>query len=87
MSEELVTGYVTKYALTKGIIKVIGYVTETGALSQRKGMWYFGKGSWFLTREEAFAHAENLRVAKICNLRNQISRLQLLEIDVIEDAL
>jgi hypothetical protein len=86
MRENLVTGYVTNYALTKGIIKVIGVVTDTGALAHPKGLWYFRNGTWFLIRQDALAHAENLRAAKINSLRTQISRLQFLEIGVVEEA-
>ncbi len=84
MNEELVTGYVTKYALTKGVLMMKGVVSESGALHKPRGWLYIGRGDWFTNKEDALRKAEKMRVAKIASLKKQISRLQGLEIKVIE---
>ena len=86
MSEEYVTGYVTKYALTEGIIKTEGAVSEYGTLYYPGGLFYVGKNHWTTSEHDAFIKAEKMRRAKILSLEKQIDRLRGLEIRVVERA-
>ena len=85
MNEELVTGYVTKYALTKGIIKVQGLVSESGALHKPRGWMYIAKKDWETEPHTAIEVAELMRIARIASLEKQIKKLQTMEIKIIED--
>lgn len=86
MKEELLTAYVTKYALTKGIIKTRGTVSESGYFYY--GRWYWvRKDHWFTDENAARAKAEKMRKAKLASLEKQISKLRDYEIKVVEEGL
>jgi hypothetical protein len=73
------TVYVTKYALTKGIKKVVAEVDETYAWIPIPGMnsrQNIGRRDFFLTMEEAQADLKKKAVAKIASLKKQIVRMQ-----------
>jgi hypothetical protein len=76
--------YVTKYALTQGILEkevelplsnsdTMVVERVPGQLSQ-----FFHKPFWYVTREEAVTHAEQLRVRKIASLLKSIEKVQKL---------
>lgn len=69
------TYYVTKYALTKGIIEVKGaQITESGSLT--KGVWfYINKGDFFETAEAAQERAKEMANNKLNSLNKQIGKL------------
>ena len=86
MKEELVTAYVTKYALTKGIIKIKGAVSQHGVFYFSR--WgYAGKDDWFADENSARAKAEKMRTAKIASLEKQLNKLSNAEIKVVEGGL
>jgi hypothetical protein len=84
------TAYITKYALTDGII-----VCHTGYFDKHKnymcqhsprGMFYaYSKSEAWRTLEEAKSDAENRRLRKITSLKKQLAKLEKLEVKVKED--
>jgi hypothetical protein len=87
MSDEKITAWVTKYALTKGIYKALGSVNvRTGNLYfyGRTHGYHVYKNIWHRTEAEAMARAEEMRTAKIASLKKQIAKLEQLKIRVIE---
>jgi hypothetical protein len=78
--------FVTKYALTDGIIECEGEicsdVSEKMIAVKNKHHFpdktHYHKPYWHVTRSGAAAHAEELRVKKIASLRKQIAKLEKL---------
>jgi hypothetical protein len=73
--------FITKYALTKGVIKVEAMLVKPSmvAFSQPHCREEYCHGKdWHETREDAVAHAETMRLKKISSLDKQIARLQKL---------
>jgi hypothetical protein len=83
-----ITAYVTKYALTDGIIKVYAehcvsvsdkmIAFPAGAHSQN----YIHGNDWHFTEGDALAKAEEMRQKKIASLKKQIARLEKLEFKI-----
>ena len=77
---DVFTAYVTKYALTKGILEM--QVEETSQPGMVKALigsgWYFhGEGrDWHRTFEAAQGRAKDMRIRKIEALKYQIERLE-----------
>lgn len=78
--------WVTKYALTSGILEM--EANQSGDLIYVKGglvgdAYYYGqyfhKGEWFKTREDANEKAEQMRQRKLCSLQKQMTKLQKME--------
>jgi hypothetical protein len=71
-----ITVWVTKYALSQGIIKMEvenisdDMVVEVGAFRT-----YYHKPHWHETEEEAVAHAEKMRKKKVASLQKKIGEL------------
>jgi hypothetical protein len=84
------TAYITKYALTDGII-----VCHTGYFNKhmsyacqhfpREMFYEYNKSEAWRTFEEAKADAENRRLRKIASLKKQLAKLKKLEVKVRED--
>lgn len=77
--------FITKHALTDGIVKLWIPVepTEDGYLSyiQNEPRWqhhFYAKKDWHRTHEEAASRAEKMRAAKIASAKKQIDRLEKL---------
>lgn len=74
--------YVTKYALTQGILELEGSVDEEhstmfvvpGAFRR-----YYHKPFWHETREDAVKHADTLKASKIASIKKQIKKLEELK--------
>lgn len=87
----MTTIYVTKYALTRGILvyesSIEDLVDRDGSVIVRdpdginKRAYYRGN-DWHISPDAAMARAEEMRTAKIDSLRKQLSRMQALEIRV-----
>lgn len=82
---EVFEGYVTKYALTAGILKrplETSWETSGGTVmakdrSDPLGAFYHGEGrEWHRTWEGAVARAEEMRKAKLASLRKSIAKLE-----------
>lgn len=72
--------WITKYALTDGIIEAEGepYGLEWVSASWDNGCLCnnFEQGEWFDTRERAIQKAEEMRQKKIASLKKQIEKLE-----------
>ncbi len=78
--------YVTKYALTQGIIEVEGEVcdgfpdmieeTEKTEHAYFKRTFHGKNTEWHETKESAIKKAEEMRDKKIASLRKQIEKLE-----------
>lgn len=77
--------YITKWALSGGIIEYEQDEPDNGRLSYKRANWRFaasigGEGKqWHRTLEEAKKASEQMRVKKIASLKNQIAKLEKLE--------
>ena len=89
-ARERFTAYVTKYALTAGILKLVvedysniaeGMVQQ--AVPQGSYPNKYHASQWARTREAALLAAEAMRAKKIKSLERQIARLKALEIRVV----
>lgn len=75
--------YITKYALTQGIIEkeVELNTISNNMVSEHKSAYHqsYHKPFWYLTKEEAIAHAEILRKRKIESLKKSITKIEKLK--------
>jgi hypothetical protein len=82
MERERFTAWVTKFALTDGILTVEAEldkdISETMIAYQRTGYMrdYAHGKDWHRTPEAALARAEEMRVAKIAAVRKQLKKLE-----------
>lgn len=73
--------FITKYALTKGIlekeaeIRDYGYEYEIAYVKREFSSYSLGKEA-FRTREQAMERAEKMRLKKIASLKKQIEALE-----------
>ena len=85
---DIFEGFVTKYALTRGIIKTKlelckwfdsdYYYVQAPKLDHS----YFHGKEWHRTLEEAEDQARVMQMKKIASLKNQISKLENMKFDV-----
>jgi len=78
MSQKTVV-WITKYALTSGIDKVVATVLDTGMVTYGNIGWrhqYAHGKDWHRTPESAIARAEEMRTAKIASLKKSIAKLE-----------
>lgn len=70
--------YITKYALTKGILEAEAeFCTGTGMINVGRHGYYHGEGKeWHRTREVAVKRAEIMRTNKIESLQKSIAKLE-----------
>ncbi len=76
--------FITKYALTQGILERDGHVSSDDVLcisgNYSNGSFtfttYYHKGEWFKTKEEAIVKAEEMRQKKIKSLEKQLAKLK-----------
>lgn len=76
--------FVTKYALSKGILEVEGSRRDKGRgliVWTNGHMQFFYGNDWHETREAALARAEQMRDNRVKSLRKQIARLESLTWD------
>lgn len=75
--------WITKYALTKGIlIKEAEECDFNGMIKAKYGSYYHGEGrEWHRTKESAIKKAEEMRQKKIQSLKNQIEKLEKMEFE------
>jgi hypothetical protein len=73
--------YITKYALTEGIIQ--SEIKPTfSKLHYRVGNDVVGVSDIYATKESAIAKAESMRAKKIANLQWQIAKLEALKFEI-----
>ena len=90
MKNENVRVWITKYALSDGILVVDGTVhhstsstmlTWGGEFNSR----YAHGNEWHRTQEAAIARAEEMRKAKIASLRRRIEKMEALQFHAVSD--
>lgn len=75
------TVYVTKYALTQGILKAEGWFSDMhpgmfiGSHDTKLCNSFYHKGDYELTRNRSIAKARDMRAKKIVSLKKQLKRL------------
>ena len=75
-SKDKIIAYITKYALTKGIIekeciqRPNDLIRTTDEYPQ-----YFHANEWFSSKEDAIKKAEQMRVKKLESLNKQVNKL------------
>ena len=77
MKRERITAWITKYALTNGITVETGEVCHD--ISSKMFFYDYNNvhgNDWHRTPEDALDRAEEMRTAKIANLKNQIAKLE-----------
>ena len=81
MEEKVITAYVTRYALSVGILEVEARfrIGSDLIVTNEKYPQYLHKGDWFLTKKEAIIDAEKRREKKLKSLENQIQKLKKLK--------
>ena len=73
--------WITKYALTRGIIEADGELTSSDSVSilnrdlSLPTHWFY-KGDWYLDKESAIQKSEEMRQKKIDSLKKQIEKLE-----------
>lgn len=76
--------YVTKYALTRGIL-LMEVRKENSVVQQDKTGYYFFEGEWFETETEAIKDAEQRKENKLIQLQNQLSKLENKNVTIIKE--
>lgn len=89
MADMKITAWVTKNALTSGVIKTEGGVliddAQMFAWRQPSGWWVYSHGKdWHRTHLDAARDCERRRLAKIASLENQLAKLRYMTIVVPE---
>ena len=73
--------YITKWALTKGIIEVDNPEFYENYLVISHIEPLINPVDWFRTKQEAINRAEEMRVNKIASLRTQIAKLEIIKFE------
>lgn len=76
---EIFTAYITKYALSRGIMQREAHVSwispEVICVDESPPEYYHGT-EWHTDLDEARKHAESMRKAKLAELRRKIAKLE-----------
>ena len=75
--------WVTRYALTDGIMEMKGEIHDDGYfLPDGDGYWSsIPKKDWHHTKAEAIARAEEMRIERLKSLDNQIKKISSLKFE------
>jgi hypothetical protein len=73
--------WVTKFVFTEGIEEVDAEQCSPTMVAVRSRQWtqYVHKPFWHTSREDAVAHAEKMRIAKLASLKKSMEKIQKLE--------
>ncbi len=87
MNETPITVWITKYALTAGILKVSARRCDETMIAYRGpehsvDQYFHGK-DWHTTEQGAIAYAEDMLDRKIHSLKKQIAKLEKLQIKTV----
>ena len=80
--KEEVVAFVTKYALTEGILEVSGRISGDMFVYKKEKMRfhnYIGRGNYFFTKEEAVSKSDSMRLKKITSLEKQLNKIKNLK--------
>ncbi|MCL1655458.1 hypothetical protein M2T79_02535 [Elizabethkingia miricola] len=81
-AKERVIVYVTKYALTKGILEMECLLVSNNMIkTTNKYSQYFHLNEWFLSKEDAIKKAEQMRDKKLESLNKQVNKLTKLNFE------
>lgn len=82
----MTTAYITKYALTTGIYKTEGTAKDGMFVQPSQGLGtfpcYFHGKEWHLTKEDAIAHAEEMRIKKLKSIDKQMKKISALKFTI-----
>lgn len=88
MEKKTIDAWITKYALTQGILKVRAELIVGESMIKVKATdpsyfdaYYHGK-DWHRSWEEAVSRAEQMRIDKITSLKKQLAKLEKMAIAV-----
>lgn len=88
MDKQLTTVYITKYALSAGITKREGEISESGSFQYRdpvhRGLLWAWHTDYRLAETEALEKAEDMRKKKIASLKKQIAKLEAMTFTIKE---
>ena len=75
--------YITKYALTKGILKLEGDVAYRGAITTRQHTYpvFFHGEEFHEMRDDAIKKAEEMRIEKLKSLDKQMKKIAALKFE------
>ena len=86
MDGETFTAFVTKYALTMGIMKIEKAHVSRGSpgmlCTPRSGYFHIEGKDWHRTEEAAYERADKMRAAKLSALKKQAARIQSMTFQV-----
>lgn len=69
--------YITKYALTKGILEEEGeHSSNFPSMVAVRKYSYYHKPDWHLTKEEAIHRAKEMKAKKLNSLKKQLNRIE-----------
>lgn len=73
--------WISKYALTRGVFRVIGEQNARSMITVRQDngypMYYHGEDTdWHRTEADAKAKADRMRITKIASLKKQLDKLE-----------
>jgi len=75
--------YITKYALTKGIlIKESEISSNTDDMIRVNGLEFYHKPEWHLNEKDAIQQAEKMRSIKISSLEKQLEKIKKLNFTI-----
>ena len=86
------TVYITKYALSQGILKVEAEIVSGGTMISWRPegkytlrQYFHGRGrDWHTTLESAMKRAEDMRLRKVASLNKQLHKIATTAIQVVE---
>lgn len=87
MEQKTFKAWITKYALTKGIIVVNAIEINNGCPGMiycKAGDYYVYNPHWHRTYTDSIIKAENMRIKKIASLKKKIAKLESMTFKVIE---
>lgn len=76
MDRKKITVWVTKWALTSGIIETEAEVRDEEMVNCGSRYGYFHGNDWHRTRVAAVQRAEVMRLKKIASLKKQLEKLE-----------
>ena len=83
--DEKITAWVTKYALTDGVLKVDGkVVSDTSSMLDFGEEYYAHSQEWFRCEQDALDRAATMRANKVKSLEKQLEKLRALKIRVVD---
>ena len=88
MSDEKITVWITRYALTEGVIEATASAEEVSGRTTFYALVPFGDIScrqegldWHRTKDRAIARAESMRVLKLASLRRHVEKIEAMRFE------